>query len=143
MTFNHATLAGLGAVVFAAGVYLGQGQPAEAQGAGRVFELRTYTAHEGKLDPLLARFRDHTVKLFEKHGIKVVGFFVAADAPQSSNTMVYILGHESREAAKKSWDAFRSDPEWVKVRDASEANGPLVSKVESVYLTATDFSPIK
>ena len=116
---------------------------ASAQSSGPVFELRTYTTLEGKLPALLARFRDHTTKLFEKHGMKNVGYWVAADAPKSQNTLIYVLRHESREAAKKSWDAFRADPAWVKARTESEAGGKIVEKAESVYMTATDFSSMK
>lgn len=117
--------------------------PAPAQTGGRVFELRTYTAAEGKLDAVLARFRDHTVKLFEKHGITNIGYWVPKDEPLSRNTLIYIVAHQSREAAKKSWNAFRDDPEWIRVRKESEAGGQLVIKVESVFLGPTDFSPMK
>lgn len=110
---------------------------------GKVYELRTYTTYEGKLPNLLARFRDHTTKLFEKHGMKNIGYWVPTDEPRSKNTLIYLLEHKSREAAKKSWDAFRVDPEWIKVRDASEVSGKINEKVESVYLEATDFSKLK
>lgn len=110
---------------------------------GKVFELRTYTTYEGKLPNLLARFRDHTTQLFEKHGMKNIGYWVPTDEPRSKNTLIYLLEHKSREAAKKSWDGFRNDPEWIKVRDASEANGKINEKVESVYMEATDFSKLK
>ena len=109
----------------------------------RVFELRTYTTNTGKLPDLLSRFRDHTLKLFKKHGMTNVGYWVPQDAPASQNTLIYILAHDSREAAKKSWDEFRNDPEWKEVQKASEANGKIVSKVESVYMDATDYSPMK
>jgi hypothetical protein len=116
---------------------------AVAQTGKRVFEIRTYTAHEGKLDALNARFRDHTTKLFEKHGMQNIGYWTPVDGPQSKNTLIYVVAHKSREAAEKSWAAFRADPDWVKVRKESEANGPIVAKVESVFLDATDYSPIK
>ncbi|MDZ7639887.1 MAG: NIPSNAP family protein [Bryobacterales bacterium] len=109
---------------------------------GKVFELRTYTTYEGKLPNLLARFRDHTTKLFEKHGMKNVGYWVPTDEPRSKNTLIYVIEHKSRDAAKKSWDAFRVDPEWLKVRDASEVSGKINEKVESVYMEATDFSKL-
>ena len=109
----------------------------------RVFELRTYTTLPGKLPDLLARFRDHTTKLFEKHGMQNIGYWVPKDAPRSENTLIYLLAHSSREAAKKSWDAFRADPDWQKAAKASEANGKIVDKVESVFLDPTDFSKIK
>lgn len=110
---------------------------------GKVFELRTYTTYEGKLPNLLVRFRDHTIQLFEKHGMKNIGYWVPTDEPRSKNTLIYLLEHKSREAAKKSWDGFRSDPEWIKVRDASEAAGKINEKVESVFMEATDFSKLK
>ena len=109
----------------------------------RVFELRTYTTLPGKLPDLLARFRDHTTKLFEKHGMQNIGYWVPKDAPRSENTLIYLLAHSSRDAAKKSWDAFRADPDWQKAAKASEANGKIVDKVESVFLDPTDFSKIK
>lgn len=110
---------------------------------GKVYELRTYTTYEGKLPDLLARFRNHTIKLFEKHGMKNIGYWVPTDEPRSKNTLIYLLEHKSRDAAKKSWDAFRNDPEWIKVRDASEVNGKINEKVESIFLEATDFSKLK
>ncbi|HVQ16136.1 MAG TPA: NIPSNAP family protein [Vicinamibacterales bacterium] len=131
--------------VFAAGFLAGQafdGDIAEAQGR-KVFELRTYTSPEGRLDDLLARFRDDTMRIFEKHGMENVGYFVPADAPASANTLVYILAHDSRDAATKSWEAFRADPEWKAVTERTQANGPIVSNVVSVFLEATDFSSMK
>ena len=116
---------------------------ASAQTTNRVFELRTYTAAPGKFDALHKRFRDHTVRLFTKHGMSHVGYWTPADAPLSENTLIYVLAHESREAAKKSWAGFRSDPEWLKVRDESQKDGSLTTKVESVFLNPTDYSPIK
>src|SRR5216684_357564 len=109
----------------------------------RVFEQRIYTTKEGKLDDLLKRFRDHATKLFEKHGMTNIGYWVPQDEPKSKNTLIYILAYPSREAAKKNWDAFRTDPEWKKVAAASEANGKIVEKVESVYMDPTDYSFIK
>jgi hypothetical protein len=111
--------------------------------AGQIFEIRTYTAPDGKLDALKARFRDHTIQLFDRHGMKSVGYWTPEDAPLSKNTLIYILAHPSREAAQKNWDAFRKDPDWVKAKADSEAQGPLTTKVESVFADATDFSPIK
>lgn len=108
-----------------------------------VYELRTYHCEPGKLPNLLARFRDHTVTIFKRHGMKSVGYWVPADGPEHENTLVYILEHKSRDAAKASWDAFRNDPEWVKVKTESEAAGKIVGKVDSVYLNPTDFSAIR
>lgn len=114
------------------------------KGANRVFELRTYTAAEGKLAALDARFRDHTLALFAKHGITNLGYFHPTDADKgAANTLIYFIAHRSREAAAASWQAFRDDPAWAKARDASEKNGKLTAKVESVYLNPTDFSKLK
>jgi len=114
-----------------------------AQGAGTVFELRTYTAPEGKLGDLQKRFRDHTRRIFDKHGMKSIGYWIPQDAPLSQNTLIYILQHPNREAAKKDWADFQADPEWQKVSAESQVNGRIVSKVESVFMEATDYSPIR
>src|SRR5437867_2562449 len=111
------------------------------QGSAKVYELRVYQAAPGKLAQLLARFREHTSKLFDRHGMKNVAYWTAVDEPQKSNTLVYILEHPSREAAVANWKSFQDDPEWKIVRDKSEANGKLVERVESTYLVLTDFSP--
>ena len=113
------------------------------EGPGKVFELRTYTTNEGKLDALQARFRNHTIKLFEKHGMTSIGYWVPEDLPLAQHTLIYIIAHPSREAAKKNWEEFRSDPEWQKVKAESEASGSIVSKVDSVYMRATDYSALK
>jgi NIPSNAP len=130
--------------VFAAGVFAGPhlGR-VEAQSAPRVYELRTYTAPEGKLAELHARFRNHTLRIFEKHGMTNVVYLAPTDAPLSQNTLVYLLAHQSREAAKASWAAFSNDPEWKKVASESQLNGRIVAKVDSVFLEATDYSPMK
>jgi hypothetical protein len=135
-------MAAAAALVFTAGYWAGQVQTVHAQ-SKRVFELRTYHALEGRLDALNARFRDHTVKLFEKHGITNIGYFSPQDPPLAGKTLIYLLAHPSREAAKKNFDAFRADPAWVKARDESEKSGKIVEKVESVFLDPTDFSPLK
>ena len=114
-----------------------------AQAPARVFELRTYTANPGKFDAMKARFRDHIIPLFKKHNLTVVGFWTYADAPASENTLVYVLAHESREAAKKNWAAFSADPTRKQVWADTEKDGPINMKVESVYLNPTDFSPVK
>ena len=135
----------MGSAIFAAGFLAGQvadSSRAEAQGQ-KVFELRTYTSPEGRLADLLARFRNDTLRIFEKHGMDNVGYWVPADAPASGNTLIYVLSHASRDAAAKSWAAFREDPEWRAVAERTQANGPIVSQVESVFLAATDFSPLK
>jgi hypothetical protein len=111
--------------------------------ANRVFEIRTYTAPPGKLDALKARFRDHTIKSFNKHDMTSIAYFIPQDAPLSSNTIVYVLAHPSREAAKTNWAAFQADPEWVKAKADSEKDGKIVEKAESVFADPADFSPIK
>ena len=109
--------------------------------ASTVYELRVYHANEGKLDDLLKRFREHTTRIFEKHGMKNIAYWTPLDDPLKGRTLIYILGHPSREAAVSNWNAFSDDPEWQKVRDASEVNGKLVEKVDSTFMALTDFSP--
>jgi hypothetical protein len=109
----------------------------------KVFELRTYTVLEGRLPKLLARFRDHTMQIFEKHAMHSVGFWVAQDSPAPENTLIYIIAHDSREAVEKNWAAFRADPEWQRVRAESQVDGEMVSHIESVFMAATEFSPMK
>jgi hypothetical protein len=106
-----------------------------------VFELRVYHAAAGKLVELEARFRDHTIKIFDRHGMKSVAYWVPMDDPDKSNTLIYILQHPSRDAAAANWKAFQDDPEWKSVKEKSEANGKLVDKVDSTYMSMTDFSP--
>jgi hypothetical protein len=112
-----------------------------AQTSTAAYELRVYHTYEGKLDDLLRRFREHTTRLFEKHGMKNVAYWTPTDEPLKGKTLVYILAHPSREAATANWQAFRDDPEWQSVRDKSEANGKIVEKVDSTFLALTDFSP--
>ena len=110
----------------------------------RCFELRTYYAAPGKLEELHARFRNHTLKLFKKHGMEVVGFWGPTDKDKGSeNTLVYILAFPGREARDKSWSAFRADPDWQVVLKESEKNGKLTEKIDSVIMMATDYSPLK
>ena len=113
--------------------------PSFAKGS-RVFELRTYYANPGKLEALNTRFREHTNALFVKHGMQLVGYWMPIDKP---DVLVYVLAYPSRDAATKSWTAFRTDADWNTARAASEADGPIVQKVESVYMSPTDYSPIK
>lgn len=134
------------AVVFATGFVAGQFSRADLSAQGgvqKVFELRTYYTHPGKLPDLQARFRNHTTALFEKHGMTNIGYWVPQDEPAHSNTLIYVVSHASREQAMKNWAAFGADPEWVKVRTASEANGKIVEKVDRVFMDATDYSTIK
>ena len=115
--------------------------PARAASDARVYELRTYTATPGNLDKLLARFRAHTLKIFEKHGMTNVGYWVPVEEKDGAGSkLVYLLSYPNREAAKASWAAFRADPEWQAVAKKTEANGKIVAKVESVYLTPADYS---
>jgi NIPSNAP protein len=115
----------------------------DAKKSDRVFEIRTYTAADGKFDALLDRFRNHTTKLFEKHGMTNIGYWIPQDEPLSKNTLVYILAHESRDAAKKNWAEFKNDPAWQKIKSDSEAAGPLVTHVDDLYVNPADFSPLK
>ena len=108
-----------------------------------VFELRTYTATPGNLDNLHARFRDHTTRIFRKHGMEVVGYWTPTDAEKADDTLIYVLKHDSREAADASWGAFIADPEWTAVAEASNANGPILGGIEREYMIATDYSPLK
>ena len=124
-------------------VWLASVASVSAQSAPRVYELRTYTAPDGKLGELHTRFRDHTLRIFQRLGMTNVIYLSPMDAPLKDNTLVYLLAYPTREAAKASWDAFRLDPEWKKVASESQKNGPLTTKVESVFLTPTDYSPMK
>src|SRR5215467_9510856 len=117
-----------------------QGGTNSASGSAGVYELRVYHAAPGKLPELLARFRDHTIKLFEHHGIESVAYWTPVDEPEKSNTLIYILRHPSRDAAEVNWKSFRDAPDWQSVRDKSEANGKLVEKVDSTFMALTDFS---
>lgn len=116
---------------------------AHAQNAGKVYEMRTYTAPEGKLSNLQARFRDHTIRIFNKHNMKSVGYWVPQDPPAKDNTLIYIISHDSRDAAKKSWADFQADPEWKKVAAESQVDGRILSGVVSVFMDATDYSPLR
>lgn len=139
---RFAILAGLLATFVFSCAMIGR---AEEPIKGRVFELRTYHVNPGKLDALNARFRDHTNRIFKKHGMEFVGYWTPTDAEQGrGETLVYLLAFPSREAAEASWKAFRSDPEWQRVKaDSEKDGGPLVHKVDSVFLEPTDYSPIR
>ena len=107
---------------------------------GRYFEMRTYHANPGKMDALNKRFRDHTNRLFIKHGIDLVGYWEPVD---QKDTLIYILAYPNKEARDTSWKAFQSDPDWIKAKADSEKDGVLVNKVDQVFMTPTDYSPIK
>ena len=109
----------------------------------RIFELRTYTPMPGKLDGLLARFRNHTLKIFESHGMENITYWVTEATDAEPSKLVYILAHKNVASAKVSWDAFRADPNWIKVKTESELDGKLVEKVESIMMEALPFSKIK
>jgi hypothetical protein len=108
--------------------------------ATRYFEMRTYHAAPGKMDALNTRFKEHTNKLFKKHGMDIIGFWIDEKRP---DVLIYILAYPSKDARDKSWDAFRKDPDWIKAKEASEKDGKLVEKVEETFLNPTDYSPIK
>jgi hypothetical protein len=129
------------AALLPAANWLSSQEKAATAQTSTVYELRVYHTFEGKLDDLLRRFRDHTMKLFEKHGIRNVAYWTPLDEPLKGRTLFYILAHPGREAATANWTAFREDPEWIGVRDKSEANGKIVEKVDSTFLTLTEFSP--
>jgi hypothetical protein len=114
-----------------------------AEKENRFFELRIYTTHPGKLDALHARFRDHTNRLFKKHGMQLVGYWTPTEGEEAKNTLVYMLAYPDAEARDKAWKAFKDDPEWQKAYADSRQDGPIVMKVENKFLTPTDYSPIK
>jgi hypothetical protein len=122
-----------------------QSLKADSQTPAMVYELRTYISGPGRLPALHARFRDHTLKLFEKHGIKNIIYMtpVDNDGKPVDNKLVYLIAHKSQEAAKASFAAFRQDPEWIAARDASEKDGKIVSLLESQFFVPTDYSPLK
>jgi hypothetical protein len=134
----------IAAVGIAAALMVGfrSGQSAQEEKVSqRVYELRTYTTHPGRLPALNKRFADHTMKLFEKHGMKNEMYWTPTDEKLKDNTLIYIVSHDSLEAAEKSWKAFGADPEWQKARDASEVDGKIVAKVERVFMVRTPYSP--
>jgi hypothetical protein len=128
------TLPGLAAEALLPGESLG------AEGGKAVFELREYTTYEGKLEDLLKRFHEHTMGLFERHGMKNVAYWTPTDEPLKGKTLIYILKHPSREAATANWKAFEEDPEWKQVRAKTEENGKIVEKVVVTFMELTDFS---
>ena len=131
--------AAIGLAGFSAGLSVGQEKK-----MARVYELRTYTTHPGRLPALEKRFAEHTLKLFEKHGMKNEMYWIPTDAAKKDNTLIYVVSHENQEAADKSWKAFGADPDWIKARDASEADGKILAKApDKVFMTLTDYSPSK
>ncbi|HEX7087494.1 MAG TPA: NIPSNAP family protein [Vicinamibacterales bacterium] len=137
--------AGVGVAVLCAAATAGQGGASVATDS-RVFEMRTYHAAEGRAQEMHARFRQHTSALFRKHGMTIVGYWVPLDektGATNEDLLVYILAYPDLEARRAAWRAFGSDPEWRRVKAESEKNGPIVAKVDSVFLKATDYSPLK
>ena len=134
-------------MLVAAGLVLGASLQftlaAGTEPAGKVFEIRTYHTFPGRLDALHKRFREHTMRIFEKHGMTNVGYWVPQDNPAHDTTLIYVISHASREAAKANWAAFIADPEWKKVSEASQVDGKIVERIESVFMDSTDYSPIK
>jgi len=114
-----------------------------AQDTGKVYELRIYTATPGNIGNLQARFRDHTLRIFEKHGMTNIAYWSPTDPEQAQNTLIYVLSHENRDAADASWRAFGQDPEWQAVSEASNANGPILANVERTWMRTLDFSPMQ
>jgi hypothetical protein len=109
----------------------------------RHFEMRTYHAAPGKLDALHARFRDHTVALFKRHGIESVAYWTPVGADGDKDTLVFVLAYPSEAERDAMWNKFAQDPDWAKAKAASEKDGPLVEKVDQVFMTPTDYSPLK
>jgi hypothetical protein len=135
--------AGISLISLTIGLGAGVFMSSSAQDESKVFELRTYTATPGNLQNLHARFRDHTIRIFGNHGMKVVGFWSPTSEEERGDTLVYMLEHASQEAANASWEAFGQDPEWAGVSEASNANGRILAAVESKFMVATDYSPMK
>jgi hypothetical protein len=138
---------------FALGLFVGAGHRVEAatavaraaaaQDSHHVFEVRIYTAGPGKLDAVVKRFRDPEVGLFEKYGMKAIFYSTVTEPADRQNQFVYVLQHDSREAARKSWAGFMGDPAFRAAAQASDEGGRAVVKVESFFVTPTDFSPLK
>jgi hypothetical protein len=120
------------------GASLQWSRAAGAEPAARVFEIRTYHTLPGRLEALQKRFREHTLKMFEKHDMTNVGYWVPQDSPAKETTLIYVISHASREAAKANWAAFVADPEWKKIAADSQVDGKIIDRIESVYMDATD-----
>lgn len=143
MSRHLAGRATLVVLLFSAGVLAGRQTTARAQARNHVFEIRTYTTAEGKLPALLKRFKDYELPLFERHGMHAVLYSVAAEAPRSQNTFVYILQHDSRESARQGWAGFMVEPAFKTAQEESDAGGRAVVHVDSIFVDPTDFSPLK
>ena len=120
----------------------GAGASVAQESTSRVYELRTYTVLPGRLPALHKRFAEHTLKLFEKHGMRNETYWVPTDSARKDNTLIYVVSHASQDAADKSWKGFAADPEWIKVRNASEADGTILAKSpERLFMKRTGYSP--
>ena len=126
-------------IAFLAGVAIGQEKKTDAT----VYELRTYTTVPGRLPALQKLFAEHTMRFFEKHGMRNGLHWIPIDEARKDNTLIYFLVHESQEAADRSWKAFQADPEWIKAREATLADGKLLEKAERVFMRLADFSPAR
>jgi hypothetical protein len=129
------------------GVMMGMaaaGAGAEAQGvdAETVYELRVYHLNEGKLPLILDRFRTKETAIFARCGMHGVGYWTPTEEPLEGKTLIYMLRHKSREAAKESWAKFVADPEWVALKAETEKDGTFVAKIDSTFMKLTDFSPV-
>ena len=133
----------LGTVAAVCLMGVGYAAGAKMERDDRFFEMRIYTANPGKMAALNARFRDHTCKMFEKHGMQNIGYWQQTSGDNAENLLVYVLAYPSEDARKKSWDAFVNDPDWKKAKAESEKDGVLVAKVDSRFMKPTDYSAIK
>ncbi len=139
---NFLKIAGISLLSLSIGVGAGMFAISSAQ-SGKLYELRIYTSTPGNLDNLNARFRDHTLRIFEKHGMENIGYWTPTSEEERDNTLVYIIAHDDQEAADASWGAFIQDPEWAEVAEASNANGQILGGIERKFMVATDFSPMQ
>ena len=140
IVLGAAVVLAVGLGVFWTGMSLGQ----EKKKSTRLYELRTYTTLPGRLPALNKRFADHTMKLFERHGMRNEMYWIPTDDARKDNTLIYVISHESQEEAEKNWEALHADPDWIKVRDASEVDGKILAKdPERVFMRLTDYSPGK
>ena len=140
LSFVSAVLGTLLATALLSGV---RAAAADTPPTDKVYELRVYHANPDKLEALHARFRDHTCKLFKKHGIEMIGFWTPTQGEEAKNTLYYIIAFPSGEAQKKAWQEFRDDPDWKQAKADSEKEGVLVNKVDSTNLKPTDYSPLR
>jgi NIPSNAP len=115
----------------------------QSKASQHVYELRMYHVNEGKMDALVARFRDHTDGFFKKHNMKSIGYWTPEDAPNSQNLFIYVLEHPSRQEAEKNWAEFQADLEWKRVKAESEMQGPLVDHIDRYFMDPTSFSALK